>query len=48
MTIETEQPVTGRRIAWIAPEWRTLDLSETAMHPGGGGDGGFRRDCTLS
>lgn len=48
MAIKIEQPATDKRVEWIAPEWRTLDLSETAFNPGQRRDGSSQVDCTLS
>jgi hypothetical protein len=35
------------RLDWVEPEVRRLEISETSVNPGAGGDGGSA-DCTLS
>jgi hypothetical protein len=36
------------RLEWVEPEARALAVSETAMQPTVGSDGGSFPDCTLS
>ena len=37
------------RAPWVAPQWQTLDVAETAMAPTARRDGGMvQADCTLS
>ena len=44
----TKMTENARKEAWIAPEIKTLDLSETQTNPNRGGDGGRFVDCTRS
>ena len=44
----TKMIETARKEAWIAPEIKTLDVSETANRPNRGRDTGAVVDCTRS
>lgn len=48
MTTAPDKAATDKRLAWVAPAWRTLDVEETAFNPGQRLDGGRQVDCTLS